>query len=432
MTTPLTRRPGRLAAVLLFAAAMGFALQKFEPNYDESKVPHYTLPDPLVMRDGRKVKDARMWTAERRPEILRLLETRMFGRTPGPWTRTVFETSAIEENALGGLAVRKEVRALFTGASDGPKMDILLYLPRKATGPSPVFLGLNFGGNHAVAADNGIHLAESWFRNNPAQGYENNRATEKTRGSSASRWQVEKILNAGYGLATVYYGDIDPDYDDGFKNGVHPLFYKPGQSRPAPDEWGSIGAWAWGLSQAMNYLETDRRVDAKKVALIGHSRLGKTALWAGAQDQRFSIVISNDSGEGGAAISRRMFGETVERLNTAFPHWFCANYRQYNQREGEMPFDSHMLISLIAPRPVYVASAREDLWADPKGEFLGALGADPVYRLLTGSGLPAKEMPAIHEPSMGRIGYHIRAGVHDVTAYDWDQYLRFAKMWWKQ
>jgi hypothetical protein len=401
---------------LLTAAA---AAQPPTANYDEAKVPVYTLPGALNLASGKAVRDAKTWRQQRRPEIMRLLEDQMFGKAPGRPEKLTFELTSIEKSALSGKAVRKEVSINTAGKT----LHLLLYLPAQAKGPVPVFLGLNFVGNQGVSKEAGIKLATIWGRDGkkPAA-----TAPESSRGSAMGRWPVEMILAAGYGLATIYYCDIEPDFNGGLPNSVRQAYLKDGKTEFAAGEWGAIGAWAWGLSRALDYLETDKAVDAKKVAVMGHSRLGKTSLWAGAADQRFAIVISNDSGEGGAAISRRMFGENVRNLNTSFPHWFTGNYKQYNEKVAEMPFDSHFLIALIAPRPVYVASAQEDQWADQKGEFLGAVAATPVYHLFGKKGIESDQMPGIHQPVGDAVGYHIRAGKHDVTDYDWEQWIRFA------
>ncbi|HEY3371286.1 MAG TPA: hypothetical protein VGK10_10585 [Prolixibacteraceae bacterium] len=391
---------------------------------DESKVPEYQLPDVLTRVNGGKIKTEKAWLKKQRPEILKLFTREVYGKVPGELGIAEVKVWETTDNALNGLARRKQLSLFFQNNKQNLEVNVLMYLP-KSSQKVPVFIAYNFTGNHAVYNDPAIRLTESWVANNPSVGIINNRVTEQSRATADSRWPVEEIIKAGYGLVTIYYGDVDPDKDD-FSDGIHPLFYKAGQTQPESDEWGSIAAWAWGLSRVMDYLQSDPQVDAGKVAVLGHSRLGKAALWAGATDPRFAMVISNESGCGGAALSKRKYGETVQIINTSFPHWFCDNFLKYNEKEELLPLDQHMLLALIAPRPLYVASAEGDQWADPRGEFLAAKYASAVYELMGKEGLPVKEMPVVNHPVMGTIGYHIRSGKHDLTNYDWTQYIQFA------
>ena len=394
-------------------------------NYDEDKVPDFTLPPLLTSDSGERIRTVQQWESIRRPELLNLFASHVYGRAPAAPDSISYRVDRVEEHALAGQATAKEVTVFFSPDLDGPSMSLLIFLPNGKPHPSPAFIGLNFNGNHTVHSSPKITVPKTWVRNNQSLGITDHKATDASRGSAASRWQAEKVIERGYALVTAYYGDIDPDFDDGFQNGIHQLFHSPG-NHPEADEWGSIAAWSWGLSRALDYLEHDPDVDEHRVALLGHSRLGKTALWAGASDTRFALIISNNSGCGGAALSRREYGETVARINTSFPHWFCDYFVQYNDRVGSLPIDQHMLIALAAPRPIYVASATEDQWADPKGEFLSAKLASPAYRLYGLTGINVADQPGPDHPVGEHVRYHLRTGKHDVTAYDWDQYLDFA------
>lgn len=417
-------KSGLIILMLFCFLSGGLHAQQRNVIDDEAKVPEYKIPDVLTRFNGGKVKTAKDWYKKQRPEILQKFTDEIYGKVPGQLgihEVKVWETSP---DALNGLAVRKQLSLFFKKGDKNLEVNVLMYLP-KSQQKVPVFLAYNFSGNHAVYNDPNIRLTESWVNNDPSVGIINNQVTEQSRATASNRWPVEEIIKSGYGLVTLYYGDVDPDKDD-FSDGIQPFFYQENQTHPKFDEWGSIAAWAWGLSRVMDYLEKDDLADAKKVAVLGHSRLGKTALWAGATDQRFAMVVSNESGCGGAALSKRIFGETVQIINTSFPHWFCGNFKKYNDNEADLPVDQHMLLALIAPRPLYVASAEGDKWADPRGEFLAAKYASAVYELLGMEGLPVKEMPEVNHPVMGTIGYHIRSGKHDLTLYDWQQYIRFA------
>lgn len=391
-------------------------------NYDEAKVRSYTLPDPLTLADGKPVRDAKTWNQKRRPEIVRLFEENQFGRSPGKPAGMSFDVFDKGTPAFDGKALRRQVTIYFSPDKTGPKMDLLVYLPANATKPVPLLLNLSFTANSNAVADPGIKPGEIWNR-------EKKRVPAPKDGRFGSL-KVLPFLEQGFGVATFYYGDVDPDFLGGIPHGVRALYLKPGQTEPAPNEWGAIAAWAWGASRALDYLETDKGVDAKRVAITGISRLGKTVLWAGAHDPRFAMVIASCSGEGGAAVSRRNYGETIKHLTepTRYPYQFCANYAKYGDRVNEFPVDAHMLLALIAPRPVLLQTGDTDVWSDPKGEFLAAVAAEPVFKLLDKQGLGTAQMPAAGQPIFHTLGYVMHAGGHGTIPSDWELFLKFMQM----
>lgn len=400
--------------LLLFATLQIVKAQQDNVNYDEDKVPQYTLPPLLISENGRQITSVEEWEHIRRPELLKTFAEQMYGITPQKEISVSYEELDINSRAMNGKATCKQVKAIFSNEGIERTMQMLIYLPNQIEGKVPVFMGYNFNGNQTISDDPDIIPS-----------------SDKERGSSKSRWPVEMIIDAGYGLVTIWYYDLFPDSNDMHDKSILPFFGYKSTEDITGSYWQGMGAWAWGLSRAMDYIETDTNIDASKVALMGHSRNGKAALWAGVQDERFALVISNNSGCGGAALSKRAFGETVGIITTKFPHWFCKNFRKYSNREEDLPFDQHQLLALIAPRPLYVASGIDDRWADPKGEFLSAFYAGDIYKLYGMEGLNTNEMPPVNQPIMNRIGYHIRYGKHDVTDYDWQNYIIFADKWLK-
>lgn len=390
-------------------------------NYDEALVGNYQLPDPLVLASGKRVKDSKTWTEKRRPEIVHLFEENEYGRAPGRPPAMTFDVFDKGTPAFDGKATRRQVTIYFSADKNGPKMDLLLYVPTAAVKPVPLLLNISFSANSSTVNDAGVKPGEVWGRDK--------KKAPAPKGGALGRIDVPRLIDAGFGFATVYYGDIDPDFLGGVPFGVRALYLKPGQTEPAADEWGAISAWAWGLSRAVDYLETDRAVDAKRVAILGVSRLGKTVMWAGAHDPRIALVIASCSGEGGAALSRRNYGETIAHLTapTRYPYQFCANYGKYAEHVDQLPVDAHMLVALMAPRPVLLQTGDKDYWSDPKGEFLAAVAAARVFQLFDKQGLGTDQWPAAGTPILHTIGYYMHAGGHGTIPSDWDQYLAFLR-----
>lgn len=386
-----------LTCLSLIISIQLYAQNHEEANYDESKVPAYTLPNVLKTSDNKTIKNKKAWEKLRRPEVLTLFEDNIYGQVPKSFEDIRFTVLSEDKNSMNGKAHRKEVLIEVFNKNKSVKINLVLFTPNNAAEPAPAFLLIN------------------------NRGKEN---TDPSRKIISEFWPAEVVVEAGYAIAAFHVSDLAPDNKDEFMNGVLQLYP---EQLIADNGMRAIAAWGWGASRVMDYFETDPQIDAKKVALAGHSRGGKASLWAAAQDQRFALCISNCSGSTGAALARRQFGERVRRINTSFPHWFNTNYKKYNDHEELLPVDQHMLISLIAPRPVYATNASEDLWADPTGTFLSLKNAEEVYTLY---GLKSKlpnVPPGLNTPIIeSPLAYHNREGKHDLTVYDWKQFIRFA------
>ena len=391
-----------------------------EVNYEESQVPSYELPDVLTTESGRQVRSVADWERMRRPELVDVFSETMYGRTPGEHIPVSYRMIKENKNALEGKATMRQIEMRFEKNGKTLRALLLLMLPNAVKKDIPMFIGYNFKGNHSTINDTSIVYSEN-FKLVRAPDH-----PDWQPGVQASRWDYHRIIDRGYGVATMCYHDMFPD-KEGFKeHSAAALFSDFRSAEDAGDYWQAIGVWAWGSSRIVDYLETCSELDKNAFILVGHSRQGKAALWAGAQDPRFSMVIANNSGSGGAALSKREFGERIAIVSSIKPHWFAKNLDAYHDKEQDMPFDQHMLIALMAPRPVYLGSAEKDLWADPKGEYLAAYHASPVYQLYGKIGLKDPYPPAVHDPIYQDIGYHLRAGIHDLNSYDWFCFLNFA------
>jgi len=382
-------------------------------NYDEDKVPPYTLPDPLRLADGRPVRDAATWFSRRRPEILKLYEEDIYGRVPANAPKVRFEVAQTIPNALDGQAMFKLVLIHFGDQPDGPTVHLHLYLPAKATSPVPLLLHMVF------------------FNNAPIPG-EPPPPPVPGRPAFHEAGPIADFLAHGYGYATFRYSEVQPDKPNTFDQGVIGLALAPGQAKPAADEWGTISAWAWGASRVLDYLQTDPAVDPKRVALIGHSRLGKTVLWASAEDPRFALIYSSCAGELGSSLARRDYGETVDDMAANYGYQFAGNLQKYPGHWNDLPVDTHFLIALSAPRPLFITGGTGDQWSDPKGEFLGEVAAGPVYRLVGAHDLGVTELPPFDHPVIsGDLGFLYHTGPHAIMPGDWQAFLEFADKYWK-
>lgn len=380
------------------------------------------LPDPLVMLNGERVKTSQQWVEQRRPELQGLFQHYMYGYLP-PAPQSVSSKVELEDTSyFGGKATKKQVTIKYH--PEAPPINLLLLVPNQRTRPAPVFIGINFCGNHTLVKDPAIPLPTMWTYS-WCPGCVKERATDEGRGGQAEMWNPELIIDRGYALAAFYSGDIDPDKPD-FTDGVHPHYLPAGQSKPGPDTWGTIAAWAWGAHRVVDYLVTNPDIDKERIAVVGHSRLGKASLVAGAFDERIKLVIPHQAGCGGTAPSRGTVGESVKQINTSFPHWFDDEFTKFNEHPEKLPFDQNGLVALCAPRPVLFSNAVEDTWANPDGQFEVLKGAAPVYRFLMAGDLGADKPPELGKLLDSRLGYFIRGGKHSMNKQDWLAFLDFA------
>ena len=380
----------------------------FDVVRDETAVPPYQLPPILVSAEGLAITTPEAWFQVRRPQILALFGNLVYGVVPQPESpvRTTFEVVKTDPAYMGGKATRKDVKIRFENAKGSAEIQILVFTPNGLGKPAPAFLLHSFAGTRDDGHD--VSLDRPGFTRNGLP--------------------LGEFFQRGFGFVVVPQGELVRHNEVEFQKGVHPLFYRTGQSFPKANEWGVIATVSWSASRAMDYLETDRDIDAKRIVAMGHSKMGKATLWTCTQDPRFAMAILAQSGCGGAALWKRNFGENLEKMVTRFPYWLCRNAAKFARNEEDLPVDQHMLIACLAPRPVYVASGSEDLWADPRGEFLSAFHASEVYRLLGREGLTSEASPPVGEVlASGSVGYHNRAGGHSVEMFDWLRFLEFAE-----